>query len=153
ALFRKLSDMYLRYYETPFSLRDDAVSRERRSLMETEGNIFREPYIETIPAFLSSGKTVTEACAELRLDGIVADFLTRGLFDDKQRLYQHQWQAFKAAMQGTHVVVTSGTGSGKTECFLLPILASLAEESRNWPAAQPTGPTDWWRRGASWVPQ
>ena len=44
---------------------------------------------------------------------------------------------------GRNVVVTSGTGSGKTESFLLPMLLRLVEEARTW-SAQPK-PDLWWR--------
>ena len=40
------------------------------------------------------------------------------------------------------MVVTSGTGSGKTESFLLPLLMRVAAESLNWPTDAPTH--SWW---------
>lgn len=47
--------------------------------------------------------------------------------------YEHQAKALEATMgdeaAGTGIVVTTGTGSGKTEAFLLPILARLADEA------------------------
>ena len=43
------------------------------------------------------------------------------------------------------VVITTGTGSGKTECFLLPLLASLVAESTAWGAPDARWPQwDWW---------
>ncbi len=43
-------------------------------------------------------------------------------------LYQHQEQAIRKITAGRNVVVASGTGSGKTETFLLPILDALSAE-------------------------
>ena len=43
-------------------------------------------------------------------------------------LYVHQEQAIRKAAAGRNVVVATGTGSGKTESFLLPILDSLVRE-------------------------
>ena len=41
--------------------------------------------------------------------------------------YKHQYECWKASLQnGKSFVVTSGTGSGKTECFMVPILQDLA---------------------------
>ncbi len=43
-------------------------------------------------------------------------------------LYSHQAECFDAVMGGENVVVCSGTASGKSLCYLLPILAALAED-------------------------
>lgn len=52
-------------------------------------------------------------------------------FSLQQRPYRHQLQAWRALIEAQpprSVLVTSGTGSGKTECFLIPILHDLAAE-------------------------
>jgi len=41
----------------------------------------------------------------------------------KRRLYLHQTKAIESAMNNTHTVVQTATGSGKSMCFLLPVLA------------------------------
>jgi ATP-dependent helicase YprA (DUF1998 family) len=43
-------------------------------------------------------------------------------------LYEHQEQAIRKVAAGRNVVVATGTGSGKTESFLLPILDALSAE-------------------------
>lgn len=43
------------------------------------------------------------------------------------RLYSHQVQAVEAAAQGRHVLVATPTASGKSLCFNIPVLSSLAE--------------------------
>lgn len=49
--------------------------------------------------------------------------------------YDHQYRAWKAAIQSNKsLLVTTGTGSGKTECFLVPILKELYESRKNNPA-------------------
>ncbi len=151
--FSALACMYQVYYDTPFALRDIGLASERRSLIETEGNVYREPFIEVIPRFVSSNKTVADACAALGLGKDVASFLTSGLFGADQQLYSHQWDAWKASLAGRHVIVTSGTGSGKTECLLLPILTSLVQEAAAWPNTPAPTNTEWWRNGNAWVAQ
>ncbi len=52
-------------------------------------------------------------------------------FPARQRPYRHQLQAWQTLIDGSSprsALVTSGTGSGKTECFLIPILDDLATE-------------------------
>ncbi len=45
-------------------------------------------------------------------------------------LYRHQAEAFHAAERGEHLVVSTGTASGKTLAFNLPVLNALAEEPK-----------------------
>jgi DEAD/DEAH box helicase domain-containing protein len=45
-------------------------------------------------------------------------------------LYEHQTQAWQAAARGEHLVVTTGTASGKTLAFNLPVLDALAREPK-----------------------
>jgi len=47
------------------------------------------------------------------------------------RLYEHQAAVWEAARRGEHVVVTTGTASGKTLAFNLPVLDALAREPKN----------------------
>jgi len=42
--------------------------------------------------------------------------------------YKHQAESWKALSDNKSIVVTSGTGSGKTECFMYPVLSDLYEE-------------------------
>lgn len=151
--FRTLADMYRVYYDTPFALRDTGLAGERRAIIETDGSVYREPFIEAMPRFESSGKTIADSCAALGLGSDVADFLTAGLFSTSQQLYLHQWLSLQASLAGRHVIVTSGTGSGKTECMMLPIMTLLALEARGWPMAPAPGNTEWWKSSATWVPQ
>ena len=41
--------------------------------------------------------------------------------------FSHQAKSWKELHDGNSFVVTSGTGSGKTECFMLPILSDLCK--------------------------
>jgi hypothetical protein len=43
-------------------------------------------------------------------------------------LYIHQETAIKKVVEGKNIIVATGTGSGKTECFLLPIINELMRE-------------------------
>jgi len=44
-----------------------------------------------------------------------------------ERLYAHQGEAIEAARAGKNVIIVTGTASGKTLCYNIPVLESLAE--------------------------
>jgi DEAD/DEAH box helicase domain-containing protein len=48
-----------------------------------------------------------------------------------ETLFAHQREAWDAAQRGEHVIVTTGTASGKTLAFNLPVLDALAREPKN----------------------
>jgi DEAD/DEAH box helicase domain-containing protein len=47
------------------------------------------------------------------------------------QLYAHQRAAWEAAARGEHVLTTTGTASGKTLAFNLPVLAALARQPKS----------------------
>src|SRR5690606_29524672 len=52
-------------------------------------------------------------------------------------LYVHQERAIRHLIAGRNAIVATGTGSGKTEAFLLPILNGLFREAEAGTLAQP----------------
>lgn len=155
-VFDQIRLAYLRYLDSPFRLRYAALRQERRELLDRDRQLFREPLIEPIPPYQSSGHTVSQACTELGISDDVADFITRGLFRSDLPIHSHQFDAWRLSRAGKAVVVTSGTGSGKTECYLLPVFSYLVEDLlRGWGTPRPLPPNYyWWRhRGQSRIPQ
>jgi DEAD/DEAH box helicase domain-containing protein len=61
------------------------------------------------------------------LDERVRDRLVAGGLDD---LYTHQREAWDAGVRGEHVIVTTGTASGKSLAFNLPVLDALVREPK-----------------------
>ena len=135
ALFDHLRQTYLRYLESPFDLRYEPLVAERRALLDCDRRLYRDPLIEPVPPFASSGRTFAAAASEIlssswhpQLIGDLTVFVEQGLFPPGRELYSHQFDAFRAAVAaGEDVIATSGTGSGKTECFLLPLAAALVQ--------------------------
>lgn len=159
ALFDELRDTYFRYLDSPFDLRFPDLVAERRQLLDVDGRLYRRPLIEPVPAYQLSGQTFAQAAQSLLAAswalGDVADlsaFVSQGLFPpmlpngQRREMYTHQREVFQqSVVNGRDVIVTTGTGSGKTECFLLPIVASLIKESTAWSAPGPQpAQWDWW---------
>ena len=167
ALFRELRDTYFRYLDSPFDVRYPSLLDERRRLLDVDGRLYRQPLIEPVPAYASSGQTFGQVANSLlaatwsaaEISDLV-NFVSLGLFPQARELYAHQRSVFESSVvQRRDVVVTTGTGSGKTECFLLPVAAALARESRLWAPASPRDPQwDWWNHRMAgsttrWLPR
>lgn len=161
--FERIRDLYITYLETAFRIRDPQVSSERRWMLEQAGTLCTAPLIEPIPRYAQTGFTLDEVVTRPDLQGILKGFspagreaavelMLSGLFESNpaasdspirfeatHELYTHQRAMLERGIGvGTPGVVTSGTGSGKTEAFVLPILAMLANEAVSWqsPAAE-----------------
>ena len=142
--FEHLRDAYFRYYDTPFGLADQRLQAERRALLDRDGGAYRKPLLELRPEYESSGRSLAESAAAAGADPDLADFISTGLLPGVPSLYRHQEEALTAGVQpGQHMVITAGTGSGKTESFLMPVLSSLLSESRTW-TGHGASPDDWW---------
>ena len=133
----QIQDALREYIEATYHVGHPALIERRRALLEQEGVLFREPYIESTPRYQTG-----DGFADLGLDARPGPFwraspprrdLRRILYDPP---YTHQAEALKwAARDGSSLAITTGTGSGKTEAFLLPMLAKLASEAAGSPGS------------------
>lgn len=139
--FLRVRELYITYLETAFRIGDMAISRERRALLETPGALCTAPLLEPLTRYKSVDWRLRELA--LREIGVLAQFTpevrkafvrlsSAGLFDgDDVRLYRHQASMLERGTRtGQPGIVTSGTGSGKTESFLLPVLAQILHEAK-----------------------
>lgn len=157
----ELRDAYLRYFDTAFWLRDQRLMAERRRLLEASGLLFTDPLIEPVLPY-DATVPLAEVCQQAGISDQTGETVGRALFGAFTApgcpvlLRAHQAEAVLRSFQpgtadGRNVIVTSGTGSGKTESFLLPVLLRLVEESASW-APQPDA-RRWWAASAGiWQP-
>ena len=149
--YELLCDSYIRYIQTILGFNNVELEEERNKLLRENGLLFQDPRFEPIFPYPSSGKTLSQLCSHLQLTSELGDFLAQGgrdgLAPKDRLLYDHQATAIKASViDRKDVVVTTGTGSGKTECFLLPIFSYLIEESRKWNSYGHRNPDHpWWQ--------
>lgn len=147
-VFEKIRDNFILYLETAFGTRYPDFEEERNALMKRDKVFARAPWVEPLPTYKQSDFTIDEIenipnlnCEEL---GIFKNIVKAGLFGNN-KLYEHQWQMLSQAMAGNHCVITSGTGSGKTESFLLPLFAYLSKEMNSWRnSANSVNNNAWW---------
>lgn len=155
---QRLENIYRMYIESAFPLRNQALSDERRILLKQMGILAQPPLLETVPIYPSDGTTLTQISKELaKIDEGYGDLaeIAKGLFPAGRTLYEHQKRGLiETIRHGKDLVVTTGTGSGKTETFLLPLLAQLARESATWEAAnKPSKDRKWWNHDKERVSQ
>src|SRR5690606_29669614 len=125
-------DSYLRYVDTAFWLRSEELMTERRTLLSAEGSLFTDALLEPVLPYRSD-VPLAGVISELGLDPVVGEIVGDALFGEfgtPYKLRRHQAAALRHRLRPgdadeRHVVVTSGTGSGKTESFLLPVLTRL----------------------------
>ncbi|MDO1486807.1 dead/deah box helicase [Rhodococcus rhodochrous] len=141
--FEALREAFFRYYDSPFGLAEGQLENERRALLDKPGGIYQRPLIEARPQYRSTGRSLEESVSVAGLKAEAAAFLRAGGMPEQ--LYMHQEQALRAGTTpGRNVVITAGTGSGKTESFLLPVIAGLIDESRTWEGSGADAIRRWW---------
>lgn len=133
--FDTIKNNFIRYIETAFGTRFEKFEEERRKLLDTDKVLYREPWIEPLPDYLSSDKKIDDLTSEdvsqsmsLSQLKLFQGLVKCGLFPKDVPLYSHQARMLSEAMSGKNCIITSGTGSGKTESFLLPLFAQLSKE-------------------------
>lgn len=136
------------YLDTQKSLVDSLVSlwmpgqgKEQRyikSLLEEEEPLLSEPVFQSIFPWEQSGETLQQHATEMKiLDQRLVDAISSPkvepelAFPKERHPYKHQTECWRGMLgpEGKTMVVTSGTGSGKTECFMIPVLQDIMERN------------------------
>lgn len=125
---------YIDYITTSFHFADTEYGKLFDEQLRKNDHVSKGPFLEmsgsyesghSLKELVSCGKASTlfgslEHCPEkekeLKID---------------RPLYLHQEAALEKIRDGQNIIVTTGTGSGKTECFLIPIIDDLLEKEKN----------------------
>jgi len=122
-----IKSSYIRYLTTTFHLRKPELMQNFWKKVH-QFNFVNGPILEATPPFLK-GCFLKDLIQEGVLEPLFEKFIFKALpYLEKNPLYLHQERAIRKVTEGRNVVITSGTGSGKTECFLIPIYNSLIKE-------------------------
>lgn len=100
--------------------------------LDDEGLLYQKPYIESSPVYESSANGIQG----LKLPDWQKSFflqLSKAGLGVHPTPFVHQTDALQAAADGRDVFVSTGTGSGKTECFMWPMLGKLTTEAHDSP--------------------
>jgi ATP-dependent helicase YprA (DUF1998 family) len=124
-LRRNLVDSYANYIRSFIQIRDERIDAKVKEELNS-GLLWPEPLIQLNPSF-EPGRTVDQLVAEgvlhqgcrdvFRIKKSEADFSGQPL-----RLHRHQEDAIRVARTGADYVLTTGTGSGKSLAYIIPIV-------------------------------
>lgn len=134
SVSKRLHQKLQEYIEAQYPISEKSLLLERRSLLESKDIISKEPYIEATPVYEPGTRyrdiSMPDHCKEA-MTTFSEMKPSVGVFP---KPYVHQQQALEAFLhEGNDLVISTGTGSGKTESFLHPILNSLIDEGHTAP--------------------
>jgi len=123
-----IKDKLFDYINTIYLGQNEELRRACEEELLREGVLFQPAFLEANQAYKvrengitnnslgSTSRKILSAMEEKRL----------GVFRNP---YEHQIQALEAFNRGEDIIVATGTGSGKTECFMWPLALKLVEEA------------------------
>ena len=127
-LHRAALDEYRSFVRSYLNIANPRIREYVDSQLGETSPLWPEPLIQLSPTYAygldvdelaGQGKIARETAAIFRTD--------KG---QPFRLYRHQQQAIEHAAQGRSFVVTSGTGSGKSLCYFIPIADYLLRQPK-----------------------
>lgn len=133
-----IEENFSEYIESTFEIRDSEYDfLFKKELQKMKDSLYKGPYLHSFLPFAQE-KTINELINEddvnnpgnkiLHPNFALLDVTKEHL---NRKLYWHQVEAIKKIESGRSVVITTGTGSGKTQCFMYPILDSIIKEIAN----------------------
>lgn len=135
TVVKALRETLQAYLEAQYHIRNESLIEERKRLFEQPGVIHQLPYVEATPVYepgtVYAGLDIPDVPRQLLTDLAALEGPRVGV---PPTPYVHQSKALEAFLgRGEDIVIATGTGSGKTESFLMPILGKLAEEAAERP--------------------
>lgn len=113
---------FLRYQLTAYPFADERLLTQMRTLLSLDATrqspLLRGPYVSLSRPF-RTGAAIDALIAE----GLFHPLMRQRIPAEISHVYGHQEEAIRAVAAGKTTLVSTGTGSGKTECFLYPIVS------------------------------
>lgn len=121
------------YIEATYHISAPSLIAQRQELLARPGVIAQIPYLESTPRYETGPRFADmqglhpAALSTYSLLSQKTEAGARLIYDPP---YKHQSESIRRSLiEGKNLVIMTGTGSGKTESFLLPVLGKLAREA------------------------
>lgn len=110
----ELKELYKNYILSTFPLKNETIRSNLEKIIDSEKVLWNGPFVSLTSKYKRGGDAQDfleqcgfkqSVCKSIKLD----------------RFYKHQEDTIRLIQQQNHAIVSTGTGSGKTEAFLLPI--------------------------------
>lgn len=128
GLDKALVDRYASFARSFSSIRAPEIDQQVRSVYE-QGRFWPDPLITINPRF-EAGKSIDELVISGDVAPELASIFTAGPDRTPIRLHRHQERAVAKARNRESFVVTTGTGSGKSLCFFVPIVDAIVRAKK-----------------------
>lgn len=133
---KNIKDEFINYVETSFTFADKSLREQ--FILELNKMIAAGPYLEVNDVF-QCGKSIDQLIDEGVLSPLFrcleekkAEYLkNKKILPIERPLYLHQEKAVRIIVSGKNAVISTGTGSGKTNCFLIPVINELLREQES----------------------
>ncbi|CAG2095644.1 DEAD/DEAH box helicase [Xanthomonas euroxanthea] len=135
----KLHQALTEYIEATYHIGTEALVNARKRLLDDPGTIHQVPFLESTPRYVSD-RTFAQISGLPEAATSLLEALSSKVQGQAPLLhnppYSHQAEAIEEAIvRGKNLLIMTGTGSGKTESFLMPILSKLVIEASSKPEA------------------
>ncbi|MEG1668455.1 DEAD/DEAH box helicase [Chryseobacterium sp.] len=125
----RIKKEYIGYISTTFHFRNPNL--QNKLVQELQATVTNGPFVEIKDSF-KSGKSIEQLIDEGILSPLFRDLEKGKSYAPKipisRPLYLHQEKAIYKITEGRNIVVSTGTGSGKTNCFVIPVINELLRE-------------------------
>ena len=140
SIHNQLKSELYDYIRSQYFARNPLLLNAIDKSLDQEKILYRRPYIESSPAYVTSENGFQKSAAIPEWMKDFFDRLAKANLGVYPSPFVHQLESLEKAIAGKELFVSTGTGSGKTECFIWPLLAKLAGEAKN-------SPGTWCQRG------
>ncbi len=122
----KIVRSFLRYQLTAYPFADERLNTQMRQLLSLDATrnspLLKGPFVSVSRPF-RRGASVDSLVTE----GVFHPHMRQRIPAEITHVYGHQEEAIRAIYEGQTTLVSTGTGSGKSECFLYPIVSKCLE--------------------------
>ena len=129
ALRTRIIGDYSAYVHSFINIGDTRIREKVQQELEA-GLLWPEPLLQLNPSF-ALGPRVDELAASGALHPLCSAIFCEkkgGESPKPMRIYQHQLEALQAAQTGDNYILTTGTGSGKSLAYIVPIVNAVLRQ-------------------------